>query len=145
MHITQCARAFLLYFACLSFHAPFSILSILNAFGCAYGLGFALSALDSCALTTSGHFPGEEKKKRNTQLYCPIHRHYNFSPVDFSQQNIIIIIMFFFWFLTSRLQNMFFSLFGCIPDIGIQFIDGKHFFGNRRPNCGGIVPLVCGL
>lgn len=96
MHITQCARAFLLYFACLSFHAPFSILSILNAFGCAYGLGFALSALDSCALTTSGHFPGEEKKKRNTQLYCPIHRHYNFSPVDFSQQNIIIIIMFFF-------------------------------------------------
>lgn len=105
MHITQCARAFLLYFACLSFHAPFSILSILNAFGCAYGLGFTLSALDSCALTTSGHFPGEEKKKRNTQLYCPIHRHYNFSPVDFSQQNIIIIIMFFsgFWLPDCRI------------------------------------------
>lgn len=37
-------------------------------FGCVHMVGFALSALYSCALTTSGHFPEIQKKKFKMQL-----------------------------------------------------------------------------
>lgn len=78
-----------------------------------YGPGFALSAFDSCALTTSGHFP--KKKWRRTQ-----HTH-NWiaqfivtviSLVDFSQPNIIFLV------LTFRLSNMHFFFFSSIVRFG---------------------------
>lgn len=55
----------LIFFPILSpiFTSPFFFVWLTNRW-CAYGLCFApLSAFDSCALTTSGHFPKRERKK----------------------------------------------------------------------------------
>lgn len=79
-----------------------------------------------------------------------LHRHYNFPCWFFTAERIYCYYFYNFFDFPIELQNISSR---SKSFWGTQFIDGTEYEeeefsvrGNRRPNCGGIVPLViCGL